>query len=1482
LARALTAFQRRHTAEAHSLFDETLLVGPAAQHLALFFTRHLTPRPEDLARIWIDGVGISEWREVDLTPVCRDFLQDLESELKREPELQEVFDRRARESLERSAFSTAYFSATDWYSGEIAGLEEKLLWPWVGRDDVIRVVLESLSWPRGPACLIEGLPGYGKTALMFQLRLQARRSATRGRGQADDNRMASVVSFFVRAEGHRHTVDHFLTAVNSQLARLLGEPETRSIDVEERYRTFLDLWHRAADAATPARPLLLLVDGMDEMDATSGRTIAHVLPSYLPQSVGLVVTSRPNPDLTLQVHREHPLARPSIRLSLPPLTLADLKQLLVELHVRDKVASALAPRVHSKTGGEPMLARLVAEDIAGHGPSALPTAEARPPAGAYDYIVRQLRALAPRIDSAGGAGWEILILLSVARGSLSLEEMSKLVGQPLPAVVVVVNVLKRFLAGRERLSFAHSLFYDVLRGRRIPEVDTSEVAIPAADRSRWEGRLLSWCRQYVDDGFPDDTPAYVLENAASHFAEADDPRLYALVCPRWYELKSTRIRLLTSFAQDVATAAAAATRRDPPDLAGHLGCAMALAALSRAAASVGLDVLSVMVGVGQVERALGYAAVIKDAYERSLAYSAIARHDSTSRDVARELAYRASREISDEAQRGDALLQLIVALEDSSAAHLLVPELLLDTRRCAVPESRARLLVELGIWMSQRQDEQATAVLDEAVEAMRQVTDWWQYSPTAAGHARSLLRAGLHEHARLVIEEVESLMSRIFLLTELARSVTDTGARAHLVEEAASYLPQLEEATYPEQDVLAPLSVASLLDSAARAQALMEHALARARVIYARTPEEGARALTWVAIALAEAGAVDQAVAAARSVEEPALQSEALRSVAVALADDHGTTVALLYEALRVGRAAEQPADRSRLLLAIGAAVSDRSEAAALLAEALDAARECEMSSRRCEALCEVASALGDGVEAAGILEEALLAARAITDPATRAVGLGRIARAANDGRLVSTVVEEWIEAAIQCTPRVDFRGFEYSRDRDRILRGTAAAVAQAGLHDHALRICQQIDDVSDRSSALVQVATSHKQSDVAASLLEQALTVVESGENSRLGNIMAEIAEGLARIGSVERALAVARGLEDSGDRRAALRGVAAAIGDDRQAREVFLEALSVTPKYGSYELVDVVRTMAERHFVSEALEAARGLDDSQAQSMALVAVATQLADSPRCASVIGEAVAAARRIDYQANRESTLGKVALAAASTGHLEQALDCARQCRFDTWRCAALFQTASALRDEVAAAEVLREAKELASTLPGDPPPDEMIAAVQLLVDRGRLEEAMRIVQMLDFDISRGDSLIVIADSLGDHPRTPEIVRWALEVAAEITERGTRDSVLTALAAAAARAGSVDDALGLAGQVSDWHARRTALASTAAAAATYPVFSRVLDHALADTGAVYSVFGGGCRFLAAQYGSDAIGRTIDRLVEVERLAEPGRMVEQSFA
>ncbi|MFF1656475.1 trypsin-like serine protease [Streptomyces sp. NPDC058255] len=139
-------------------------------------------------------------------------------------------------------------------------------------------------------------PWAGKTALMAQFALQP---------PAD----IDVLAFFItaRAPGQSDRTA-FLTALQAQLREYLRDGALACTSKGQ----FLHALARAAEqAAAAGRTLVLLVDGLDEdIGVTTGSTgysIAALLPRVLPAGMLIMVAGRPNPPTPSDVAKDHPL-----------------------------------------------------------------------------------------------------------------------------------------------------------------------------------------------------------------------------------------------------------------------------------------------------------------------------------------------------------------------------------------------------------------------------------------------------------------------------------------------------------------------------------------------------------------------------------------------------------------------------------------------------------------------------------------------------------------------------------------------------------------------------------------------------------------------------------------------------------------------------------------------------------------------------------------------------------------------------------------------------------------------------------------------------------------------------------------------------------------------------------------------------------------------------------------------------------------------
>jgi hypothetical protein len=122
----------------------------------------------------------------------------------------------------------------------------------------------------------------GKTALLFE-------AVTAGLPDEVD-----VVCYFLSRRASDADSSRFLAAVVPQLAYLCkSDPPVADRD------QFYALWARATErAAETGRPLLLVVDGLDEDIRPTGLpSVASLLPTLVEGQTHVLVTSRPHPEL---------------------------------------------------------------------------------------------------------------------------------------------------------------------------------------------------------------------------------------------------------------------------------------------------------------------------------------------------------------------------------------------------------------------------------------------------------------------------------------------------------------------------------------------------------------------------------------------------------------------------------------------------------------------------------------------------------------------------------------------------------------------------------------------------------------------------------------------------------------------------------------------------------------------------------------------------------------------------------------------------------------------------------------------------------------------------------------------------------------------------------------------------------------------------------------------------------------------------------
>ncbi len=172
----------------------------------------------------------------------------------------------------------------------------------LGRERELAEIVAFATGTGGYRWLVGGAYA-GKTALLYE-------AVTAGLPHGVD-----VVYYFLSRRASDADSSRFLAAVVPQLAYLCGlDPPVADRD------QFYVLWGRAAErAAETGRPLLLVVDGLDEDIRPAGLpSVASLLPTLVEGRAHVLVSSRPYPELPVDVPDGHPLMPPAIRVDLEP------------------------------------------------------------------------------------------------------------------------------------------------------------------------------------------------------------------------------------------------------------------------------------------------------------------------------------------------------------------------------------------------------------------------------------------------------------------------------------------------------------------------------------------------------------------------------------------------------------------------------------------------------------------------------------------------------------------------------------------------------------------------------------------------------------------------------------------------------------------------------------------------------------------------------------------------------------------------------------------------------------------------------------------------------------------------------------------------------------------------------------------------------------------------------------------------------------
>jgi hypothetical protein len=380
------------------------------------------------------------------------------------------------------------------------------------------------------------------------------------------------VWFFLTAgQASQSYSDAYTAALIDQLAAVAGrEPAgTGSPTARDGERRLL-LRQAAERVAQDGKTLLLVVDGLDEdqslMPGGSGTSIASLLPERLPSNVRVLITSRTNPGLPPDVRGEHPLR-----------------------HCRVTSLSATEAARHTEHEAKFDLRRALTGD---------------------------------RLQR------DLVGLLTAARGTLALDDLRELTGETayelrnrLGSAFGRVLRLRGgdyggtmpYAPGRGYL-FAHETLLTAAQNELGPDVDA------------YRERLHVWADSYARRGWPEDTPAYLLQPYGRLLASFRDAcRATALATDarrrdRLYEVAGSDALCLA----EIASARETVRLATPDDLGALAALAVAEDLVARRNVRLHPDIPAVHARLGRTWQAIGLARSVFRNLDRAMALAGVA------------------------------------------------------------------------------------------------------------------------------------------------------------------------------------------------------------------------------------------------------------------------------------------------------------------------------------------------------------------------------------------------------------------------------------------------------------------------------------------------------------------------------------------------------------------------------------------------------------------------------------------------------------------------------------------------------------------------------------------------------------------------------------------------------------------------------------------------------------------------------------------
>jgi tetratricopeptide (TPR) repeat protein len=1274
----------------------------------------------------------------------------------------------------------------------------------IGRNEAWRHLV-AFAQQQAPGYLLVTAPaGYGKSALMVHIVL------CHERGTWAPRPMPTLLYFFIRQEGQRHTAESFLQALNSQLLSTLRLKEDIPHSLDALRSQFTQLWSQAVRTAHARKPLLLIVDGLDEM-APSPVTIANLFPTTLTEYVHVIVSSRPEPDPRRQVSREHPFRNSDV-LSLQSFSEAEVSDLLRAQGASSDTAIQLARRVHKLTRGTPLFARYVGEDVVKQGELALAQIErgGQSPQGVRDYFQDQYNAMKP---AAQGLAKQVFGILLAALGGMSTEEMADLLKQDKQDLDDALEPVQRFLIGQPRMEFMH------LELRQAVEQLFSR-----HERQGYQEQLLAWCRSYEPHHWPEETPAYVLSYYPGHLhAAGDSQALYGLIDQPWMERQFARTRTHRRFAEDVQLTIEQAAAETPLNWRQLIRGCLIYSTLSSMATDIPLRLLNVLVQLGEPGKARGDADLIQDDESRSLAFLVIGEALITGKQLpeavaALEQALLAASELDDQPRQ----VQLLSwAAEDFSKAGQVVRAAEVARHAFAVAERLEGTWQNTKVFNAVVQALARTGVFEHVVTAVNMFASDWDKEAALGQIAPIFAEAGRLEQLWAAIKSIED-HAKSQMLRRIGQALAQAGMYAQALEavrahDAAFYRAKIMRA------VTEALAQAGDFDTALKALSAFDDEV---------EPQVVSPVRRILGVVIPKLWGRKHSTAAERhSVWAEADKSDALKTLmhSLSVTRQKNNVVRIAQEACTIAMTLV-PLDRVEILpgLARILARAGHIELATTMAQqALANTEEIQVEASRAEALSRVADAFvatGQKSQGCETAHQALALLRQTPDGRPNLVRynaaniLAQLGKFAQALEVVQEMTDKGYQALTWC----------------RIAHALVQAQQQeraTELANQALAMARDIPEAQDQADALRLMADMGL---AKAGMFDLALEAVRAiADAKERGKALQELASTLAWEGALAPAIAAAKGIDDYSGREKALRDIALIFAHTGQSELAFKAVQAQeSPWHKTTVLLDVttrLRGSVQQEdaptIIEQALSSARAIDTPAAAVQALSGLAKICLqeEQPQLArTIVEEVLAMIERVEplKEPQRIQLLRAMARALAQRGALEQARTVANAIADETERYPVLaemvrcyaeagdHQQATAVAERVVV--ITKGLEKTSANL------DMLLKAAASLAHVRTLEYALVVAEAIPDAIRQLNAHADIAKSLaqaGNHEQARALAQQTRQAIDRLAQTPPAH-VMLSIADALAQAGTMEHALAVAEAITDSGGQARALSRLA--------------------------------------------------------------------